>query len=75
MWCGEWRTNFKKILINVFISSPIPDVSNETGVNYPDEKVNNGSYGGLLPRLALLSVSPMPTMTMPFDYLLSVSYG
>ena len=75
MSCGEWRTNLKKILINGFISSPIPDVSSETGVNYPDQKANNGSYGELLQSLALLSVSLMATMTMPFDYLLSISYG
>ena len=68
MCCGEWRTNFKKILINGFIPPPIPYVSSETGVNYPDQKANNGSYGGLLQRLPLLSVSLMPTMTMPFDY-------
>ncbi|CAF3458262.1 unnamed protein product, partial [Rotaria sp. Silwood2] len=35
MCCGEWRTNFKKILINGFIPPPIPYVSTETGVIYP----------------------------------------
>ncbi|CAM4979531.1 unnamed protein product [Rotaria socialis] len=66
--CGEWRTNFKNVLINGFLPPPVPYESNETGVNYVDQKKNEGSYGELLQRLSLLLIAPIPTATMPFDY-------
>ncbi|CAM4849169.1 unnamed protein product [Rotaria magnacalcarata] len=68
MCCGEWRTNLKNVLINGFLPPPVPYESNETGVNYVDQKKNEGSYGGLLQRLSLLLIAPMSTATMPFDY-------
>ncbi|CAF5020512.1 unnamed protein product, partial [Rotaria socialis] len=30
MCCGEWRTNFKNVLINGFLPPPVPYESNET---------------------------------------------